>query len=243
MPRVLVPDLEAVDGAVVLPQEEAAHVTRVLRLTAGDPLRVFDGRGHEWHAVIDAVSRRQVTVRLGEPYVPAPESRLTITLATAVLKGDKMDDVVRDAVMLGIARLQPLVTERTDVMARAVQRGSRLDRWQRIAVASAKQCGRAVVPDISSPRSISDVFDSPPRGTRIVLVEPGVAGQTSRLHEVPGDVAAELVVGPEGGWTAAELAQAVAAGSMLVTLGRLTLRAERAPIIALSALRAAWDDW
>src|SRR5918995_1315515 len=97
LPRFFVPDLDAARHAVTLPPEEAQHLTRVLRLGEGDVIIVFDGRGHEFVARITAASRRDVSVALVEPVTPVKESAVHVTLAQGVLKGDKMDAVVRDA--------------------------------------------------------------------------------------------------------------------------------------------------
>src|SRR2546426_11773221 len=105
--RFYVPDAHAPGDLVALPDEEADHLTRVLRLKAGDAVRVFNGRGHEFDAVVDQAGKSGVHVRVGRAAQPAPEPRVAITLAQAVLKGDKMDDVVRDATMLGVAEIQP----------------------------------------------------------------------------------------------------------------------------------------
>src|SRR5689334_1174781 len=137
-PRFYVPDARADAGTVALPEEEAQHLTRVLRLRAGDRIRVFDGRGHEFDAVVDGAGKSAVVVRVLSPREPAPEARVAVTLAQAVLKGDKMDDVIRDAVMLGAAAIQPLVTDRTEVSGAALGRGRRVERWHRVAVSAAK---------------------------------------------------------------------------------------------------------
>ncbi len=242
-PRFFAPEAEATGSSVALPDDEAAHLTRVLRLGRGDSIRVFDGRGHEWHAIVSEISRQRVVVRLGDAATPAPESRVAITLASAALKSDKMDDVVRDAVMLGVIAIQPLITQRTEIAARAMRRGGRISRWQRIAVASAKQCGRAVVPPVRNVVSLAEALGGPPPGLRVMLAEPGAGvGDARALRRLPRSQAVELFVGPEGGWTDDEVQCAIRAGSMLITLRGQTLRADAAPLVAVSALRAVWGD-
>ena len=242
MHRFFVPSADRSGAVVALPEDEAAHLSRVLRLRVGEAIRVFDGRGGEWDAQVREVARQSVTVLLGDAVEPALEPQVAIALAVAVLKGDKMDAVVRDAVMMGIAEIRPLITERTEVGVRAVERSNRVERWQRIAVSSVKQCGRAVVPDILNVSSLADALSAPSR-SRIVLVEPRAHGAGSMpLRAVPRSSPVELFVGPEGGWTEAELHQAVQAGAMLVTLGEHTLRADAAPLVAITALRVLWGD-
>jgi 16S rRNA (uracil1498-N3)-methyltransferase len=215
----------------------------VLRLGPGDPIRVFDGRGHEWDASVEEVSRGRASVRLGTPVDRVREAGVSITLAAAVLKADHMDAVVRDAVMLGAAAILPLLTEHTEVTARVIERGGRIARWRRIAIASAKQCGRAVVPPVHEAMPIADALTTPMGTARIMLAEPAAGGAgTLSLSQVPRAPAAELFIGPEGGWTPGELQLAAASGCMLVTLGAHTLRAAAAPIVAMAALRAIWGD-
>jgi 16S rRNA (uracil1498-N3)-methyltransferase len=244
VPRVHAPAADRTGAVVTLPDDEAAHLTRVLRLKAGSEVRVFDGQGHEWHAVVRTAGRRVVTVELGEPASVVPEPRVRVTLGLAVLKGDRMDAVIRDAVMLGAWAVQPLITMRTEPDPRALERGRRLARWRRIAVASAKQCGRAVVPALRDPITLTGLLGQPASGMRVMLAEPAAPVPGVRpLGRLPRADAAEVLVGPEGGWTAAELQRAADAGAALVTLGRHTLRADAVPLIALTALRIAWDDF
>jgi 16S rRNA (uracil1498-N3)-methyltransferase len=244
--RFYAPDAHAPGDVVVLPEFEAQHVTRVLRLKAGDAVRVFNGRGGEFEAAIEAVIRHGVHVRMGDRRDAAPEPRVSVTLAQAVLKGDKMDDVVRDAVMMGVTAIQPIVTTRTEVTLAALARGRRLERWARIAIASAKQCGRAVVPPILQPCAVAGVplaamtLPAP----ALMLVEPGVSAHATFLRDLdlPVPTEATLIVGPEGGWTPQEVELASAAWR-LVTLGGRTLRADAMPIVALSALFARWREF
>lgn len=230
-----------------LPNDEAAHLTRVLRLKVGAPIRVFNGRGGEFEAVVSRITRTSVHVAVGARRDAAPEPRVSITLAQAALKGDKMDDVVRDAVMMGVAAIQPMVTAHTEVTLAALERGRRRERWERIAVASAKQCGRATVPAILEPRTFQDVAAALAHmslpGPGVMFIEPTAAGDTVALDELASSPPREttILVGPEGGWTTDELDQG-AATCRLVTLGRRTLRADAVPIVALAALFAIWQE-
>ena len=225
---------------IELPEDEALHLVRVLRLSAGDRIRVFNGRGDEWFATVDEAGKRRVSARLNEMSRPAPEARVPITLAVAVLKGDKMDGIVRDAVMLGVTAVVPMLTAHTEVARAAIERSDRISRWQRIAVSSAKQCGRAVVPDVHPVSRLDDVLrDSPPC---VMLVEPSVSSAAYRLRDLPAMDRVTLLIGPEGGWTPEEVAAAVERKARLVTLGPRTLRADAVPIVALTALRVQWED-
>jgi len=247
-PRFLAPLARMPGSTVELPSDEAHHLARVLRLRSGARIVVFDGHGLEFLAEVVDVNRKGVRVVLLEPRDPVPEPHVRLTLIQGVLKGDHMDDVVRDAVMLGIAAIQPVATARSQVPSDALRRGSSVARWERIAVSSAKQCGRAVVPAIAPARTIETVIGTPPpSGTvRLMLVEPGAAAPGARdandLKARARPEAAELAIGPEGGWTSDEIAAAVAGRFELLTLGRRTLRADAAPVVAVAVLQFIWGE-
>ena len=240
--RVFVPDAAGLGAPLALPPDEAVHVSRVLRLMTGDALRVFNGRGEEWAAVITACGRSSVTVALTAEVTPARETRVRYTVALALLKGDGTDEAIRDAVMMGAALVRPFVAARGEVAMTAALRGHRLDRWRRVAVASAKQCGRAVVPDIASPVAFDEVATAPDGDLRVLLVEPSAAPTTVALATLPRPAAVTLAIGPEGGWSLDELALGGREGWVLASLGGRTLRASSAPLAALAACQAVWRD-
>jgi 16S rRNA (uracil1498-N3)-methyltransferase len=234
--------LDATDETVALDDDEATHLVRVLRLAPGAEARVFNGRGVERLARVELADRRGVVLRVLSPVTPAPELPFALTLVQSALKGDGMDEVVRDAVMLGVTRIQPLVTERSEVSRAQIERSHRLDRWARIAVNSAKQCGRAVVPPVGRVQALDEALESSV-GTTLMLVEPAMSAQAKRVADLPREApvaGATIAVGPEGGWSPAETARAVERGVTLVTLGALTLRADAAARVALPVLRYVW---
>jgi 16S rRNA (uracil1498-N3)-methyltransferase len=246
--RFHAPEAHAPGDLVPLPEDEAEHLTRVLRLKPGAVVRVFNGRGLEFEAVVESAAKAVATVRLTERREPAPEPRIAVTLVQAVLKGDKMDDVVRDAVMLGVAAIQPVVTARSETSIAAMTRSGRRHRWERIAVSSAKQCGRAAVPPVADAIGFADVthritsLEIP--GPALMLVEPGASGDAAPLSDldVPPPRQAAIIVGPEGGWTSDEVERA-AATCRLVSLGGRTLRADAMALIALSAVFTMWKEF
>jgi 16S rRNA (uracil1498-N3)-methyltransferase len=246
-PRFHVPDVNGAAARVELPEEEAEHLVRVLRLGVGDEVDVFDGRGGMWRAEVVAAGRKSAAVRPVQPLQPARELGVAVTLVMSVLKGDKMDAVVRDAVMLGVAAIQPVVSERAETSLAAMARGNRLARWQRIAVSSAKQCGRAVVPPIHPPTPLEWCWTpprtSPTAAARVMCVEPSAAlADVIAVQRVPKAPAVHLIVGPEGGWSVTEVAAAHDSGAILMSLGERTLRADAVPMVALTALLTAWGE-
>jgi 16S rRNA (uracil1498-N3)-methyltransferase len=245
--RFHAPDAERPGDVVMLPPEEAEHLTRVLRLKVGAPVRVFNGRGGEFDAVIELAARTSVRVRVGNAHETGREARVAVTLAQAVLKGDKMDAVVRDAVMMGVAAIQPVVAARSEVTLPSLMRGGRRERWQRIAVSSAKQCGRSVLPPVLEPRPFDAVAaslaDLTLPGPCLMFVEPAVSADAISLTDLDGPMPREatVLIGPEGGWTADEVA-AGSAVSRPVTLGPRIFRADAMPVVALTALLTKWGE-
>lgn len=243
-----------------LPDDEAQHLSRVLRLKPGESVAVFDGKGVEAIAQVERVSARRVTVRVIQPRSAAQEPAVAITLAQALLKSDKMDRVVRDAVMLGVTAIQPFVSQRTDVPRAALQSGVRQDRWERTVISSVKQCGRAVVPPVletlefgqlirssGEERSGAGPAGSPRVSDRmtVMFVEPGAgAGRVDDLTALEGRRPSEamILIGPEGGWDPQELEAAEAAGVKLVRFGKRTLRADAAAAAAIVVLQYVWKD-
>ena len=246
--RFYAPEASSPGDIVELPEDETQHMVRVLRLRAGDAVCVFNGRGGEFDALVEDVGKATVRVRVGNPRQPAPESNVAVTLAQAVLKGDKMDDVVRDAVMMGVASIQPIVSARTEITRSSVERGQRRERWERIAVSSAKQCNRAVVPSILAPLNFNDVLaacaDMRLPNPVLMLVEPRASADAVPLREMNETAPHEatVLVGPEGGWTEDEIRRGADA-SRLVTVGERTLRADAMAIVALAALFTKWGEF
>ena len=244
MHRFFGPALDLGDEFVALPREEGEHHTRVLRLGVGDQVSVFDGRGHEFVARVATVVRRDVRLQLQSRIEAAAEPTVAITLAPAVVKGDKMDDIVRDAVMLGVTAIQPLVSHRTEITVAALMRSARVDRWRRVALASVKQSGRAVLPDVRTPLTVEAFLEDPPAAMRLMLVEPaaGEGESIAALQREPTPPDAAVLVGPEGGWAEQEREAARERHVRLVTLGPRTLRADAVPVAAISVLQFLWND-
>jgi 16S rRNA (uracil1498-N3)-methyltransferase len=229
-------------GIAPLPEDESHHLRHVLRLGSGADLSVFDGQGHEWSARVASVPRRgPVLVEIGQPMQPVAEPPVSVALGMGLLRGDQMDAAVRDATMLGVAEIAPFISDHVVVPARAWKGGAAVGRWQRIAVSSAKQCGRAVVPVVKAPAPLSDLIVGDEAAVRLICVEPRLAGaEAVGGAHLPRRSRAIVLVGPEGGWSDEELAIADRHGVRRVHLGPRTLRAETAPTVLLSALWTIW---
>ena len=232
---------EAAPGArIALPEHSAHHARDVLRLRSGAAVRVFDGRGAEYDARLDAVSRAGVTGHVTGTAQARPESPLRVTLALSPLKGDRMELAIQKATELGVAEIRPVVTVRTDAVARPALRGARQERWEKVASGAAEQCGRAVVPVVAPTAALPAFLAAPPAGARVVLLERD-EGQPA-LAEIPRPDALTILVGPAGGWEPREIDDLARAGFAAVRLGPRILRAETAAIAALTAAQVLWGD-
>jgi 16S rRNA (uracil1498-N3)-methyltransferase len=239
-PRFHVP--EAAPGArLSLPEHSAHHAREVLRLRSGMSVRIFDGAGQEFEATLDVVRRDEVSARLGGLVPARPESPLRLTLALSPLKGDRMELVIQKATELGVAAIRPVITARTDAAARPALKGTRQDRWDKVASGAAEQCGRAVVPDVAPACTLAQFLAEPPDGA-LRLLSDETPGQPalSTLPRPSGSVLA--LVGPAGGWEPHELERLQSAGFQRVSLGPRILRAETAAIALVAASQLLWGD-
>lgn len=235
-------------GVVTLAGDEARHLRDVLRLKRGDEVFVFDGEGREHRCVIEDYGREGARLSVAAEVEPArPESALLLTLAVALLKGEKFDLVVQKATELGVTRIVPVMTKLADVRLRDEHDApKRTARWQRIALEAAKQSGRARVPPVAGPVSFASFIEDAPAGeteARLMFSERGgdsMSETMKLLHAEPEAVTA--LVGSEGGWTDEEITQALDAGWRVVTLGGRIMRAETAAIAIAALLQHLFGD-
>lgn len=226
---------KAVENTTIeLDDGEARHLRDVLRLSVGDEIYVFDGLGREMQATVASIEKRSVRVSVGQHITPAsPESPLSLTVASAVLPGDKYDLIVQKMVELGAIRFVPLVTVRTEVSLKAASQ--RLDRWRRIAFEASKQCGRAFVMQIAEIALLETVLDLP----NVLMFSERDGG------DLPEDIDSRdltVVFGPKGGWDDEELKAARDLGAAIVTFGGRILRAETAAIGITAILQNRFGD-
>ncbi len=230
---------------VTLVTEEARHLREVLRLKPGDEVYVFNGEGKEFLARIEESRGDNACLQVIREVEPArSESHLQLTLALALLKGDKFDLVVQKATELGIARIVPIITKHAEIRLRdESDKTKRVTRWQRIAMEAAKQSGRAVVPEVGSVISFDSLIEATERGTGLMFSERD--GQSIMQIKEAGALSSKqmtALVGSEGGWSDEEIARARAAGWAIVTMGGRTLRAETAAIVVTALLQHIFGD-
>ena len=249
--RFYLPTLSRHSKDAQLPAEESQHLTRVLRLKPGDNIRIFDGCGLEREATVKHTNDNAVIVSIGETVSETKESKIIINIGVALLTGRKFDAVVRDATMLGASVITPLLTSRSRSFKISGDNNKLVERWQHIAVASTKQCGRSYLPVISPPTHFSRYVEDQSRSVeqKILLLEPNrypLKYKTTQLQHLASPSTprtASIAIGPEGGWTDEEIELAKNGSYLPVTLGTNTLRSETVPTIALSVLRFMWSDF
>ena len=238
--RVYVDQLLEAGARVTLKGSAANHVSRVLRLRAGQSLTLFNGQGGEHAASIDRARRGEVTVAVGAHQLIERESPLMLTLAQGVSRGERMDLVVQKATELGVSRLVPVLTERSVVRLDAQQADRKSSHWRAIVIAACEQCGRNRLPDVALPAQLRDFLRQPARESARLLLSPDAA---RRIEDVPRPATGiTVLIGPEGGLSEAEHEEAVAAGFTAVHLGPRVLRTETAAIAALTLLQRAFGD-
>ena len=209
------------------------HLVRVRRLRRGDPVEVFDGEGRVWSAVVDDPSAQACALRVGPLLSETAPPAVRLALAVALLKGDAMDRMLRTATELGVDDIRPLLSGRSQLGRERAD--GRHEHWRRILISAAAQCRRAHLPQLHPAQGLDDFLDqSDPAGC--LLLRPGAPALPMRLPRR----SSTLLIGPEGGWTDAELQRTEQLGIRPFSLGNSILRAETAPVAALAALRHAW---
>ncbi len=224
------------DQQVFLDMEQSRHLSSVLRLTEGNKIRVFDGLGNEFSCEIEKIEKKKTSLKIIEKISPsAPESGLDLTLAVAVLKGEKFDLVIQKAVELGVANFVPLVTKRCDVKIKDSTK--KIERWEKIVIESSKQCGRAKLMQISELIEFQDFIEMP-EGAKILFAERN--GES--FSEIKADKKITAVIGSEGGWEDSEIVSAEKKGFQIITLGGRILRSETAAISITGILQHNFGD-
>jgi 16S rRNA (uracil1498-N3)-methyltransferase len=250
--RVFVEGVLSSGSLVELPRDTGAHLAKVLRARSGDEVVLFNGDGREFSAVLETVRDSRVSASIGAARSMDRESPFQLTLVQCVPRGDRMDFIVQKSTELGVARIVPVLSQRSVVRLDATQAASKQAHWHAVAVSACEQCGRNRLPIVEAPQPLLSYLGAlAPRGAagrmlRLVL-EPERARQTQR--ETPSiDIdaspasGAEIAIGPEGGFTEDELEAFNLTTFSRVALGPRVLRTETAAIAAIVVLQARFGD-
>ena len=237
--RVLVEQPLRAGAELVLPGDASGHLTRVLRLAAGARVLLFNGDGHDYAAVLLDAARSAARVRIEHVQPAAAESPLALTLVQGIARGEKMDWILQKATELGVARIVPVFTARTEVRLDGGRGDKRLAHWRGVISAACEQCGRARLPRLDTPQPLAHWLATAVREGFLLTLDPQ---SSTRVRDLPALSAAQLVTGPEGGLDAADLRLLQAAGARGLTLGPRVLRTETAGTAALAMLQSHHGD-
>jgi len=221
-----------------LPEAQAHYISRVLRMSEGDAVQLFDGSGQEFRGNLLEVGKKRVVVQLTEAFDGQIESPLHIHLGQGLSRGERMDWAIQKATELGVNEITPIFTDRCEVRLKDERADKRLQHWRQVAISACEQCGRSKVPLIHPPLLLADWLKQTEAQLKLVLhpvAEPLVS------HAKPASLA--FLIGPEGGLTDGEVETAQAAGFHSARLGPRVLRTETAPVVALAVAQQLWGDF
>ena len=229
---------------VSLTEAALQRLVRVLRQGPGDEVILFNGDGHDYRARLLSAGKREGQAEVLSRAEPRGESPLSITLAQALARGEKMDLVIQKAVELGVCAIAPVVTERTEVKLDAERSDRRMQHWRGVVAGACEQCGRARLPVLSEPRALADFAAATLEAGagRHFYLDPQASHSVATLG-LPADARLTLVIGPEGGLSARDIAILHAARFEGLRLGPRVLRTETAGLAAIAALNAVYGDW
>mgnify|MGYP001816161078 FL=1 len=223
---------------VVLEEGAAHYLGRVLRVSSGQPIVLFNGDGYDYAAEIIRVGKRELALAINSRLPGLAEPALEITVVQALSRGERMDLMLQKCTELGAAAFQPLFSERSEVRLRDEKLERRLEHWQSVVISACEQCGRSRVPPVRPPLTLRGWLEAESRGVRLALAPEAL--QPLAGLEPPQRV--ELAVGPEGGFSDAELEQMRAKGVVGVRLGPRILRTETAAPAAVAILQCLGGD-
>ena len=244
MARFFLPARQIEDHRATINGVELNHLRRVLRLRPQDHVVVFDDAGLEHQGIIRSLSEDRGEIDIIRSYQVNNESPLKTILALGLTKGEKMDWVMEKATELGVHTVIPFVSSYTIPKLNERKMAQRSERWQKIALSAAKQCGRVRIPEIMALTGFCDLLEPVSRDKlRLLFWEKECQHGLLELKETRTSIGEVVVmIGPEGGFSAQEAALALEHGFKPVRLGPRILRAETAAVAALSAVQLLWGD-
>lgn len=219
----------------------ATHISRVLRLVAGDSVTVFNGDGHDYRARIVSLRGSRVEIEVLERVPARPESPLNLLLVQGIARTDRMDLIMQKATELGVTAIQPVVTLRSVVRLDAKTTDRKLAHWRGIVIAACEQCGRARLPEVAIPLPLSEWLARPVQES-LRRLQLAVDARDSLGAAAAGAGSIDLLIGPEGGLDESERNSAAGAGYRACSIGPRVLRTETAALAALAVLQAAAGD-
>ncbi|MCA6060577.1 16S rRNA (uracil(1498)-N(3))-methyltransferase [Thalassolituus sp. ST750PaO-4] len=222
-----------------LDDQAFAHLIRVLRMNDGDPVRLFNGDGHEYAGQLCDVQKKSASVLVGDILRSEADTPLKLQLGQVVSKGDRMDFTIQKATELGISDITPLWSERCEVRLKGERLDKKMEHWQKVAISACEQSGRNRIPTIHQPQYFADWAKNNNADVRLLLHP----HRQKPLRDYPQPASVALLVGPEGGFSEQEVEMAMSSGFAGLTLGPRILRTETAALAALSVFQFQWGDF
>ena len=238
MHRFFVPQLY--NKEMTITGVDARHISKVLRMQPGDELQIVSDDGVSALAKISTIDSESVTVQCLKKLAESHEPNVRLVLAQGLAKGEKMDFIIQKAVEMGAYSVVPVAMEHSVVRLEGAKAQKKVERWQKIAEAAAKQSKRDIIPQIQPVQTVAQMLGNNNCQTKIIAYECEdkkslkTALQEAKAADTLTDLL--LIIGPEGGISEMELEKARAAGAVPVSLGRRILRAETAGLVAISAI-------
>ncbi|MBT0723539.1 16S rRNA (uracil(1498)-N(3))-methyltransferase [Rosenbergiella sp. S61] len=239
IPRIFHPETLQNHQRIQLSEDAANHVGRVLRMVAGQQVLLFDGSNHVFLSDIVEASKKQVIVETSSAELDDRESPLDIHLGQVLSRGEKMEFTIQKSIELGVNTITPLISERCGVKLDKERLEKKLSQWQKIAIAACEQCGRNRIPDIRPVMTLAEWLSEPSDALKLNL-HPRASQSINRLTLPNNKV--RLLIGPEGGLSAAEIEQASADNFTDILLGPRVLRTETTALTAITALQVRFGD-
>lgn len=239
IPRIYHPELLAAHSEVVLSEDAANHVGRVLRMQPGQQIQLFDGSNQIFDASITKVDKKSVSVQLAEAELADNESPLNLHLGQVISRGEKMEFTIQKSIELGVNTITPLFSERCGVKLDGERLAKKLQQWQKIAIAACEQCGRNRIPEIREAMQLEQWCTEQDDSLKLNL-HPRASHSINTLPLPVERV--RLLIGPEGGLSADEIAMTTGYGFTDILLGPRVLRTETTALTAITALQVRFGD-
>lgn len=239
IPRIYTDQALTLGVTLDLDESPSHHISKVLRMTVGREIILFNGKGGEFTATIGRIAKKHISVTIDTEQAIDRESPLPIELCIGLSRGERMDWIIQKATELGVTKITPLFTERCEVKLKPQRLEKKMQHWQQIIISACEQCQRNRLPALKPPQNFSQYIPTCQADLKLVLHHRSDTGLSER--NAPASIA--LLIGPEGGLNENEIAQAENSGFATLKLGPRVLRTETAPLVALSLCQQLWGDF
>lgn len=238
VPRIYSPQSLSPHQEIDLDENASRHVGKVLRMQIGRELILFNGEGGEYRAEITEVSKKNVSVKVGDFTSENRQSPLSIHLGIGISRGERFEYVLQKATELGVTEITPLFTERTEVKLSGPRLEKKFNHWRQILISACEQCQRNQLPQLNAPQILNPWLEGRNEQSCFVLHH----RSEMSLSESSPPASVALVVGPEGGLSEVEIENSLKHRFQALTLGPRVFRTETAPVAAISILQYLWGD-